>query len=190
NACLHHRGQAFPFDSRNDCRRRQTRKRRLAFAKLMAPPQTTRVIPAIPDKVSHASLRVRARLHPILFSIGDCVFLLVIGAVAATVMRLIDSLAWNAVLTWVVGMALAMLAQTILAFAAAPLLGSIETMVPSMVLAMLCPMALDLLEMIGADLGWSWSIGFGAGLGFAMFLFVEIYGVRCRKSPHRLGVRR
>ncbi|MEK7732493.1 MAG: hypothetical protein AAB363_11620 [Planctomycetota bacterium] len=92
--------------------------------------------------------------------------------------------------TWVVGMALAMLVQTILAFAATPLLGSIETMVPSMVLAMLCPMALDLLEMIGVDLGWSWTIGFGAELGFAMFLFVEIYGVRCRKSPHRLAIRR
>lgn len=156
----------------------------------MAPPQTTHVLTAAADKVSRASLRVSARVRPILFSVGDCVFLLIIGAVAAMVMRLIDSLGWNVVLTWVVGMALAMLAQTILAFAAAPLLGSIETMVPSMVLAMLCPMALDLLEMIGADLGWSWSIGFGAGLGLTMFLFVEIYGVRCRKSPHRLGVRR
>ncbi|MEK7711001.1 MAG: hypothetical protein AAB341_03810 [Planctomycetota bacterium] len=162
----------------------------LAFAKRMAPPQTTHAPSAASEKASRTSLNIRTRLRPILFSVGDCVFLLVIGAVAAMVMRLIDSLAWNAVLTWVVGMALAMLAQTILAFAAAPLLGSIETMVPSMVLTMLCPMALDLLEMIGADLGWSWSIGFGAGLGFAMFLFVEIYGVRCRKSPHRLGVRR
>ena len=152
-----------------------------AFAKLKAPLRTTRVLPAAADKVSRASLSVRARLHSILFSFGDCVFLLVIGAVAAMAMRLIASLTWNAVLTWIVGMALAMLTQTILAFAAAPLLGSIETMVPSMVLAMLCPMALDLLEMIGTDLGWSWSIGFGAGLGLAMFLFVEIYGVRCRK---------
>jgi len=94
------------------------------------------------------------------------------------------------VLTWIVGMALAMLAQTLLAFAVAPILGSIEAMVPSMVLAMICPMALDLLGMIGVDLPWSWSMGFGAGLGFAMFSFVQTYGVRCRRSLHRIGVRR
>ena len=131
-----------------------------------------------------------SRLRSILFFVGDGVFLVVVGAVAAVAMRLIDSLGWNAVLTWIVGMVLAMLAQTVLAFAAAPLLGSIETMVPSMVVAMICPMALDLLEMMGADLGWSWSIGFGAGLGLAMFLYVEGYGVRCRRSLHRIGLPR
>ena len=125
-----------------------------------------------------------------MFSIGDGVFLLLVGVVAAACMRLVDALVWHPVLTWVAGMALAMSAQTLLAFAAAPLLGSIETMVPSMVVAMICPMALDLLQMIGVDLSWSQSMGCGAGLGLAMFLFVEIYGVRCRTSLHRVGVRR
>jgi hypothetical protein len=117
-------------------------------------------------------------------------FLLTIGAVAAACMRLVDSLGWNPVLTWVVGMAFAMAAQTLLAFAAAPLLGSIETMVPSMIVAMICPMALDLLEMIGVDLGWSWSVACGAGFGLAVLMFVEGYGVLCRRSLRRAGVPR
>lgn len=151
----------------------------------MAALQTTHAPPVVAEKTARTSARVTSRPRPVLFSVGDCVFLLVIGAVAAMAMRLVDSLAWNALFTWIVGMALAMLAQTLLAFAVAPFLGSIEAMVPSMVLAMICPMALDLLEMTGMDLGWSWTIGFGAGLGLAMFVFVGIYSVRCRTSLFR-----
>lgn len=142
------------------------------------------------ERAARAPLGVSARLCPIMFSLGDWVFLLVVGVVAALSMPLIDSLGWNAMLTWIVGMALAMLAQTVLAFTVAPLLGSIETMMPSMVLAMFCPMALDLFEMTGVDLGWSRSVGFGAGLGSAMFLFVQTYDFRCRTALHRISVRR
>ena len=156
----------------------------------MAPKPAALLATALPQTGPRRPGRKRAGFRSILFPVGDCLFLLVVGAVAAACMRLVDALEWNPVLTWVVGMALAMSAQTLLAFAAAPLLGSIETMVPSMVVAMICPMVLDILEMGGADVGWSWSIRCGAGLGLAMFLFVEGYDVLCRRSVHRVGVRR
>ncbi len=155
----------------------------------MAQGTTTRVSAAIRES-RPAPARAGGELRSVLFSVGDCLFLLTVGVVAAACMRLVDSLGWNSVLAWIVGMGLAMLLQTTLAFAAAPLLGSIETMVPSMVVAMTCPMALDFLEMMGADLGWLWSVALGAGLGFSMFLFVEGYGVLCRQSLRRAGVYR
>lgn len=155
------------------------------------------VAQGIPNRVSAtiheappASARAGGGLRTVLFSIGDGMFLLTVGVGAATCMRLVDSLGWSSVFAWIVGMGLAMLLQTVLAFAAAPLLGSIETMAPSMVVAMTCPMVLDFLEMIGVDLGWSWSVAYGAGFGFAMFLFVEGYGVLCRRSLRRADVRR
>ena len=155
----------------------------------MAQGTPTRVSAAIRE-AQPASARACGGLRSVLFSVGDGMFLLTVGVVAAACMRLVDSLGWNSVLAWIVGMGLAMLLQILLAFAAAPLLGSIETMVPSMIVAMTCPMVLDFLEMIGVDLGWSWSVAFGAGFGFAMFMFVEGYGVLCRKSLRRTGVPR
>ena len=155
----------------------------------MAQGTATRVSAAIRE-AEPASARAGSGLRSVLFSVGDGMFLLTVGVVAAVCMRLVDLLEWNPVLMWVGGMALAMSGQTLLAFAVAPLLGSIETMVPSMVVAMTCPMVLDFLEMIGVDLGWSWSVAFGAGFGFAMFMFVEGYGVLCRKSLHRARVPR
>lgn len=150
---------------------------------------TTRVSAAIREAQT-GSGRAGGGLRSVLYSVGDGLFLLTVGIVAAASMRFVGSLEWNSVITWIAGMGLAMLLQSLLAFAVAPLLGSIETMVPSMVVAMTCPMVLDFLEMMGADLGWSWSVSFGAGLGLAMFLFVEGYGVLCRKSFRRVGVPR
>jgi len=111
----------------------------------MAQPQATRVSRAAIEKASPPLSGRISRLRSFLFSVGDSLFLITVGILAVTTMRLIDALAWHPVLTWVVGMGLAMLVQTLLAFAVAPILGSIESMVPSMPLAMICPMALELL---------------------------------------------
>lgn len=149
----------------------------------------TRVSAAIRE-TQPVSSRAGGGLRSVLFSVGDAVFLVTVGVVSAACMRFVESLGWNSILAGLVGMGLAMLLQTLLAFAASPLLGSIETMVPSMVVAMVCPMVLDFLEMIGVDLGWSWSVPLGAGIGLAMFVFVEGYGVLCRRSLFQTGVQR
>lgn len=151
----------------------------------MAQPQTTHVSRAAIEKASPPLSGKISRLRSLLYSVGDFLFLVTVGILAVTTMRLIDALAWHPVPTWVVGMGLAMLVQTLLAFAVAPILGSIESMVPSMPVAMICPMALELLEMFGLDLEWSGAAGFGAAFGLGMFLFVEAYGFACRKSLRR-----
>ena len=151
----------------------------------MAQPQATRVSRAAIEKAPPPLSGRISRLRSFLFSVGDSLFLITVGILAVTAMRLIDALAWHPAPTWVVGMGLAMLVQTLLAFAVAPILGSIESMVPSMPVAMICPMALELLEMIGLDLEWSGAVGFGAAFGFGMSLFVVAYGFACKKSLRR-----
>jgi len=56
-------------------------------------------------------------------------------------MHLFHELHWNLVVTLLLGMVSAMAAQTVLALTIAPILGSIESMVPSMLVAMsqACP---------------------------------------------------
>lgn len=151
----------------------------------MAQPQATGASRATVRTVVPAPSKRTSRLRSVLFSIGDCLFLITVGVVAVTVMRLIDALGWHPAPTWIIGMGLAMLVQTLLAVAVAPILGSIESMVPSMPVAMIGPMALGFLEMIGLDVGWSGAVRFGAVFGVGMFLLVRAYEFACKKSLRR-----
>lgn len=126
------------------------------------------------------SLPTKARWRPILFGIGDFLFLVTVGMVATLVMHGMHQLGWNFAVTSLVGMAAAMLVQMIMAFCAAPLLGSIETMTPSMVVGMISPMSVCTLHMFGCESNCILALVLGAAVGAVMFVLVAVYGARVR----------
>jgi hypothetical protein len=122
------------------------------------------------------------RWRAILFGVGDCLFLIVVGVVATMTMHHAHEVIGGFVFAMFLGMAAAMLVQMMLAFLVAPLLGSIESMAPSMVVAMISPMSVCALHLIGFEpLGGVCAL-VGAAFGAAMFVFTLAYGVRCRRA--------
>jgi hypothetical protein len=102
------------------------------------------------------------------------------ATVAATVtMHMIHRLEWPLIPTSLLGMIAAMLVQTLMAFAATPLLGSIECMVPSMIVGMVGPMTICVLHLFGCESTWSMAIAIGAVFAFVMFAFIQFYGRAC-----------
>lgn len=121
------------------------------------------------------------RRRAILFALGDCLFLTAVGMIATWVMHGVHQLGWNFASTCVVGMAVAMLVQMLMAFCVAPLLGSIETMTPSMVVGMVSPMAVCTMHMFGHESNAIMALAAGAMFGTAMFAYVEILGARTKQ---------
>jgi len=117
-----------------------------------------------------------------LFNVGDALFLVLVGGLSAGAMRVAHDLDVNMLLSMVVGMGLAMFLQTILALAVAPVLGSIEAMVPSAVVAMLAPVAVCVFELGGHPMALRSSLGFGALAGIAVFALLQRYQSSCRKA--------
>ncbi len=99
-----------------------------------------------------------------------------VGAEAAGIMSLLHQREWNFFLASILGMAAAMVVQMLMAFAASPLLGSIETMAPSMVVAMGVPIFMDAGELAGWTMGRVDAGLLGAALGVTYFLHLECYG--------------
>lgn len=123
------------------------------------------------------------RRHSICFACGDLLFLSAVGMVATLVMHGMHLFDWNFAIVSIVGMAAAMLAQMLMAFGVAPLLGSIESMTPSMVVGMISPMSICTLHMFGCESSGGMALLIGAAFGALMFVFVEFYAARVRRSP-------
>lgn len=130
---------------------------------------------------SRPSLRLKARWRTILFGIGDLLFLVAVGVVTTLVMHGMHQLGWNFAVTSLVGMAAAMLIQMLMAFCAAPLLGSIETMTPSMIVGMASPMSVCTLHMFGCELNCTLALVLGAAFGAVMFILLIIYGAMVKR---------
>lgn len=122
------------------------------------------------------------RAGRVLFLVGDCLFLTAVSCTATVVMHMMHSLEWGFMLDCVGGMILGMLVAMLMAFAVAPLLGSIESMTPSMVVAMLSPMSICVLDLFGWSLGQRGCLALGGAFGVGMFVFVQVYGLSCRKA--------
>jgi len=88
---------------------------------------------------------------------------------------------WGFAVEVAIGMVVAMLVQIILAWLAAPLLGSIETMAPSMLVAMIAPMTICLLHGSGCELTWSGALLIGAASGVLASSLLAVYGASCRR---------
>lgn len=124
-----------------------------------------------------------------LFFAGDLVFLVLAGIVATVTMHLVHQLEWPLILMSLIGMAAAMFGQTLMAFAVSPLLGSIESMVPSMIVAMASPMTICLLHLFGCESTWALAAAIGCAFALGTFAFIQIYGRSSRKSLMRLAER-
>ena len=132
------------------------------------------------------------RLRLLMFIFGDGLFLILLGVAASLTMYLVhslmtylfDSRVWILVLSLVFGMSLAMIFQNLLAFAVAPILGSIESMVPSMVVAIIVPVLFCSLALVGINVNRSGAVALGAAGGISIFIFIKAYAWRCRKSLH------
>ncbi len=116
--------------------------------------------------------------------IGDLLFLALVGAATTATMHMAHMIEWGGwgfLAEMAIGMAIAMLLQVILAWLAAPLLGSIETMAPSMLLAMVAPMTVCLLHGSDCELTWSAAMWCGAAAGVLASSLLLLYGVSCRR---------
>jgi len=131
---------------------------------------------------SRPSSGALSRWRTLLFGTGDLLFLVAVGMVATLVMHGLHQLGWNFAVTCLVGMVASMLVQMLMAFCAAPLLGSIETMIPSMVVGMVSPMSVCTLHLFGREPDCMVALGGGALFGAAMFVFVEVFGAIVRRS--------
>lgn len=127
----------------------------------------------------------RKRWRRLAFALGDCAFLLAIGWLAVAAVQVTQSLPGSALLLSFLGMGLAMLIQMGLSFLLAPLLGSIETMTPSMVVAMFSPMVLEGIEMAGFEFIPSLARYFGALCGALMFGWMAAYAAACQRRFQR-----
>jgi len=126
------------------------------------------------------SMRLESRWRNVLFGIGDLLFLVAVGVVATLVMHGSHQLGWNFAITCLAGMAAAMLVQMVMAFCVAPILGSIESMVPSMFVGMVSPMAVCALHLLGHEPDCMLALAVGAMSGAAMFVFVQWHSIQCR----------
>jgi len=111
---------------------------------------------------------------------GDGLFLVVVSVTATVVMHMVHKAGWGFLPECATGMILAMLVGMLMALAAAPLLGSIESMAPSMVASMLSPMAVCVLHLLGWKPAEEVCIALGVVFGVGMFAFVQVYGAHCR----------
>lgn len=125
------------------------------------------------------------RFQSLLFAAGDLAFLVAVGAVTTTGMHWLHRLEWDFLATCMLGMILAMLAQMLMAWSAAPLLGSIETMLPSMVVAMVSPMLVCSAHLMGCPVNWPECAALGAAFGVAVFIFIQAWGRAYRRSLSR-----
>lgn len=129
--------------------------------------------------------RGAARLRAALFFLGDCAFLVFVGAASALVTHLSHQTGLNYFLASLAGMSAAMLVQTVAAFCVAPVLGSIESGIPSMPVAMAGPMALCALGLAGGHLDLWRATALGAATGAGAFFLVRAYGLKCRRALRR-----
>jgi triacylglycerol esterase/lipase EstA (alpha/beta hydrolase family) len=96
-----------------------------------------------------------------------------VGAVTTAAMHLAHDLNWNFATTCILGMLLAMAIQMPLAWLVAPVLGSIESMLPSMVLVMVSPMSVCAAHLMGCKMPWFSCAGLGAAFGVGMFVIIQ-----------------
>lgn len=119
------------------------------------------------------------RRRRLLFQAGDFAFLVCVGIAATFVAHMVHGIGWPFVPTCLLGMVAAMVVQTLLAVMAAPVLGSIESMAPSMIVAMASPMAVCAVHLVGREPTRFMAILVGGLVAMCMFVFIQFYGRSC-----------
>lgn len=127
----------------------------------------------------HAQRQGAGLLRKTVFCIGDVMFGAVVGLSAIYVMHLAHRLSIGFFGAMALGMTAGMLLQMIASFAVAPILGSIESMVPSMIVGCVAQMSVCGTHLVNCKL----SIGAAVLSAVASSLVVEmvltVYAYRC-----------
>lgn len=113
------------------------------------------------------------------FLAGDAVFLVSVSVTAVLLVHGAHFFVLNRLAAFALGMGLAMTAQYLLTALIAPILGSIESAVPSMLAAMAGSMTVCGLEALGLAMATSTVLSVGAAFGFATLAYIEFYASRC-----------
>lgn len=129
------------------------------------------------------------RFHGVLFALGDAALLVVVALIGTWVMHRSHASGLGLLMATLLGMAGAMLAQVGLASLVAPLLGSIESMVPSAVIGVAAPSLVCLLVLLGLPWHSTTLYVAAAGLAVAFALWLDVYAWRCRRRFARYGGR-
>jgi len=116
-----------------------------------------------------------------LFALGDTLFLFAVSLGTSAVMYLSHTLNIPFVSATLGGMLAAMALQVVMAVAISPLLGSIESMVPSMVLGMLSPMVVCLAHLAGVRVTLESTLMIGAGTALLFHLYLHQHALSCRR---------
>ncbi len=124
----------------------------------------------------------------LLFQAGDFAFLVCVGIASTIVAHMVHDIGWPFVPTCLLAMVAAMAVQTLLAIMAAPILGSIESMAPSMIVAMASPMVVCAVHLAGREPTRFIAIVIGALVAVSMFVFVHFYGRSCISALRKESV--
>lgn len=128
----------------------------------------------------------RYAVREVVFATGDLLLLIGSTTIAARTAAAAHQFIGSFVIAALVGMTLAMAVQMVIAALSAVLLGSIETMVPSMVGGMLAT-ALICLGGLVMPIPHMHAVWLGAGTGVVTFAGLALYGRRCAARFARGG---
>lgn len=122
-----------------------------------------------------------------LFAVGDAALLVAVATSGTWVMHLAHETGIGFLLAALLGMSVAMLVQVMLAVIVSPLLGSIESMVPSAVVGMTVPALVCVVALLGVGWHRPTLLAAAALLAVAFSLWLKLYARRCRRRFARLS---
>lgn len=129
-------------------------------------------------------------LRRMAFSVGDLALILAVAIAGSHVMQLAHEVGLPLAVGILLGMLASMLVQLLLATLASPLLGSIESMVPTAVIAMALPAVVCVVSLLGLDWRPSQLDAATATIGLLFWLWTIAYAHRCRLRFRTLTVAR
>ncbi len=119
---------------------------------------------------------------------GDALFLMLVGASTTLAMHSVHRTVLTYALAVLVGMAVAMFTERLLALAAGPILRSTKSRGASMLVAMLGPMIVCATDFLGHDAGTPAILGAGAALGLGVFVASRVRGrIDRTRAPRPAG---
>lgn len=134
--------------------------------------------------------RGRATLAAVLFAVGDAALLLAVAVAGTWVMHRVHETGSGFLAAVLLGMSAATIVQIVLAVTVSPLLGSIESMVPSALVGMTIPALVCAAVLLGAGWHRSTLLATAALFALAFSAWLKVYAWRCRRRFAALSASR
>ena len=131
--------------------------------------------------------RGRSTLGSVLFAVGDAALLVTVAVAGTWVMHRVHETGVGFLAAVLLGTSAATIVQIVLAIAVAPLLGSIESMVPSALVGMTTPALVCAAALLGAGWHRPTLLAVAALVALAFSAWLKVYAWRCRRRFARLS---